>query len=129
MPQCLVRHDRPQVGAPDADVDHVADTLAGMPLPLTTADAITEGRHLVEHGVDRGHDIFAVGLDHFVLWGAQSHVQNRTLLRDVDLFPTEHGIDPLAQAGFLRQLQQKFQRLFGNSVLGIIEEICRQPRQ
>ena len=32
--QRLVRHHRPEVGAADADVDDVADRLAGVPLPL-----------------------------------------------------------------------------------------------
>ena len=58
----------------------------------------------------------------FALGGAQSHVQHRALLRDVDLLAAEHGVDALPQAGLLRQLQQQFQRLVGDAVLGIIEK-------
>ena len=58
--QRLVGHDRAEVRAADADVDDVADALAGVALPCAAADAVGEGGHLVEHGVDLGHDIFAV---------------------------------------------------------------------
>ena len=122
MPQRLVRHDRPEIGAPDADVDDVANALAGVAFPLATADAIAEGRHLVQHGVDAGNHILAVNLDDFAFGGAESHVQNRALLRDVDLLAAKHGVDPLAQAGFFGQLQQQFQCLVGDAVLGIIEK-------
>ena len=49
-------------------------------------------------------------------------MQDRALFRDVDLLPAKHGVDPLAQAGLLRQLQQQLQGLVGDAVLGIIEE-------
>ncbi len=48
----LVGHHRPEVGAADADVDDVADALAGVALPRAAADAVGEVGHLVEHGVD-----------------------------------------------------------------------------
>ena len=56
----FISHHRPQVGAADADVDHVADALARMALPVATADLAGEIRHLVQHGVDLGRHIFAV---------------------------------------------------------------------
>ena len=31
-----------------------------MPFPLAAPEAVGEIRHLVEHGVDLGHDVFAV---------------------------------------------------------------------
>jgi hypothetical protein len=42
VPQRLVGHHRPQVRAADADVDDVADALAGVALPLAAADAVGE---------------------------------------------------------------------------------------
>ena len=63
MPQGLVGHHRPQVGPADADVDDVADALAGVALPLAAADPVGEVGHLVEHGVDLRHDVFAVHHD------------------------------------------------------------------
>ena len=60
--------------------------------------------HLVEHGVDLRHDVFAVHNDGLPLGRAQSDVQNSPLLRDVDLFTPEQGIDASPLARFLRQL-------------------------
>ena len=67
MPQGLVGHHRPQVGAADADVDDVADRLAGVALPLPAAHPVGEIGHLVEHGVDLGHDVVAVHDDRLSL--------------------------------------------------------------
>src|SRR5262249_11414852 len=52
---------------------------------------------------------------------AQGDVQDRALLRDVDLVAAEHGVDVLAEAGLLGELQQKAERLVGDAVLGIVE--------
>ena len=58
--QRLVGHHRPQVRAADADVDDVADRLAGVALPLAGAHAVGERAHPVEHLVDLGDDVDAV---------------------------------------------------------------------
>ena len=63
MLERLVGHHRPEVGAADADVDDVADAFAGVALPRAAADAVREVGHLVEHGVDLGHDVLAVDED------------------------------------------------------------------
>src|ERR1700730_17602689 len=60
MLQRLVRHHGPEVGAADADVDDVAYALARMTLPLATAHTLGEVGHLVEHGMNLGHDVLAV---------------------------------------------------------------------
>ena len=95
MLECLVGHDRPKVGAADADVDHVADAFAGMAFPLAAADAVGEIGHLVEHGVDLGHDILAVHHDGCRLRRAQGHMQDGAIFCDVDLVPAEHRVDAL----------------------------------
>ncbi len=48
-------------------------------------------------------------------------MQNRALLRDVDLFAAEHGVNTVSQAGFFRELKQEFESFVGHAVLGIIE--------
>jgi hypothetical protein len=48
-------------------------------------------------------------------------VEDGPVLRDVDLLAAEHGVDPGAQAAFLRQLQKEFERFLGNAILGVIE--------
>src|SRR5258707_15656977 len=49
MLERLVGHHRPQIGAADADVDDVADWLAGVAAPRTAAYAIGKIGHAVEH--------------------------------------------------------------------------------
>ena len=100
----LVGHHRPEVGTADADVDHVADAFAGVTLPCAAPDPVGEIGHLVQHGVNLGHDVLAVNDDRRRSRRAQGHVQNGTVLRDVDLVTPEHGVDSLAQAAFPGQL-------------------------
>ena len=128
MPERLVGHHRPEVGAANADVDHVADALAGMALPRAAPDAVGEVGHLVEHGVDLGDNVLAVHDDGSVLRRAQGHMQHGAVLREVDLLPAEHGVDALAQAGFRRQLQQELEGFVGDAVLGVIQEEARRLR-
>jgi hypothetical protein len=56
----LVRHHRAEVRAADADVDDVADRLAGVSLPLARANALRERCHAVEDVVDVGDHVTAV---------------------------------------------------------------------
>src|SRR5262249_12977695 len=53
---------------------------------------------------------------------AQGRVQDGAFLGDVYLFATEHRVEPLAQAGFLRELEQQLHGLVGDAVLGVVEE-------
>ena len=99
--QRLVGHHRPEVGAADADVDDVADALAGVALPRAAADAVGEVGHPVEHRVDVGHDVLAVDDDRRASRRAQRDVQHGAVLGDVDLLAAEHRVDARAQAGLL----------------------------
>ena len=122
MLECLVGHHRPEVGAADADVDDVANAFAGVALPGAAAHPVGEVRHLVEDGVDLGHHVFAIDDDRCPFRGAQGHVQDGAVLRDVDLFTPEHGVDPRSQAGFLCQLQEELEGFVGDAILRVIEE-------
>src|SRR5436190_18935390 len=51
----------------------------------------------------------------------QCNVQNRAVLGRVDRVAGEHRIDPLAQAAFLRELDEQPERLVGDPVLGVVE--------
>ena len=53
---------------------------------------------------------------------AQGHVQDGALLRDIDFLAAKHGVDPLPQAGFFRQLKQELEGLVGDAILRVIEE-------
>src|SRR6516225_8307935 len=57
VPQRFVCHDRPKIRSADADIDYVADALAGMTLPGTAAEAMSEIRHFVEDGMDLAHQV------------------------------------------------------------------------
>ncbi len=121
MLQRLVGHDRTKVGAADADVDHIADPLAGMAFPVAAADAVGEVCHLVQNRMHVGHHIPAVDEDRSIPWRAQRHMESGPPLRDIDLLAAEHGIDALAQARLLRKLEQQLQRLVSDAVLRIVE--------
>ena len=63
LAECLIGHDRPQVRAADADIDDIANPLAGMAFPGAAAHAVCEVRHLIENGMNLGHDILPVDDD------------------------------------------------------------------
>ena len=104
--QRLVGHDRAEVGAADADVDDVADALAGVALPFAAAHSVGEGGHLVEHRMDAGDDVFAIDEDRFAFGRAQRDVQHGAVFGDVDLVAAEHGVDALLQAALLGELRR-----------------------
>ena len=72
--QRLVGHDRPQIGAADADVDHVADRLAGVAGPAAAAHLYREGGHALQDIVHLRHHVLAVHEDFGVQRRAQGHV-------------------------------------------------------
>src|SRR5438445_511118 len=61
--------------------------------------------------------------------GAQGDVQDRSPLRHVDPLSPEHGVDPRAQAGCLRQLEEEPQRLVGDAMLRVIEVDAHRLRR
>ena len=87
------------------------------PSQVAAAHLVGEPGHPVEHGVDLGHDVGAVHRDDVAPGRPQGHVQHGPVLGDVDLLALEHGLDPGAQAGLLRQLQQQPQGLVGDRCL------------
>ena len=129
VPERLIGHDRPQIGTADADVDDVADPLAGVPGPGSAAHAIRKVRHPVEHGMNLRHDVLAIDQDRRAARCAQRHVEHGSFLRDVDLLPAEHGVDPAAQAAVLRQADEQRHRLIADPVLRVVEIDARGLRR
>ena len=129
--QCLVRHHRAEVRAPDPDVDHVADRLPGVAFPIAGTHPLSERRHPVEHLVNLRDHVDAVHEQRDPLGHPQRHVQHRTVLRDVDPVTAEHHLDPLGQPGLLGERDQQVDRLVGDPVLGIVEvqarRLCPEP--
>ena len=91
--QSLVSHHRPEIGAADADIDHIPDALAGVTFPLAATHRVSEPGHPIEHGVDFRHDIFAIDNNGCAPGSTQGYVQHRTIFGDVDLVAAKHRID------------------------------------
>src|SRR5262249_40084550 len=131
MTQCFVGHDRPEVGATDADVDDVTDPLTRVSLPLTAADAVREVRHLIEHCMDMWYDVLAVHDDRCPSWRTQGNMQHSAVLGDVDLVAAEHRVDALAQTTLLGQFSEQPHRFFRDAILRVIKiqtnRLGRQP--
>ena len=51
------------------------------------------------------------------------------VFREIDLLTAEHGIDPLAQAGFLRELQEEREGFVGEAILRVIQVEARRLRR
>ena len=96
----LVRHRRPEVGAPDADVHHMSNA-------TVAAHAVRKCAHRVEHLVDGGDHVLAVDLERRPTRHSQRDVPDRTILGDVDVLTSEHGVAPLLDAGRRRELEQR----------------------
>ena len=123
--QRAIGHLGSQIGPADADIHHVADTLAGMADEGAAAQARRESGHRVEHPVDIRHHIGAVDLDAGAARRAQRDVQYRAAFRGVDLLAGEHRIAAFHHAALFGKLQQQPQRLIGDAVLRVVEEEAR----
>ena len=119
--QRAVGHLRPEIRAADADIDDIADALAGVSLPGAGPDRVGEGRHPVEHGVHFGHDVLAVDEDRLIARGPQRHMQDGAVFADVDLLASEHRVAPGGDAARLAEIDQQADGLIGDAVLGIVE--------
>ena len=49
-------------------------------------------------------------------------MQNRAVLREIDLVAAEHRVDPFPQARLLREPLEQRQRLVGDTVFRIVEK-------
>ena len=121
VPQRLVGHDRPEIRPADADVDDVADSLAGVAGPGAASNPVAEIAHAIEHAMDVRDHIVPVDDDRRRCRRSQRHVQNRAILGDVDLVAAEHGVDPPTQIRFIRELAQQPHRLVGDAMLRVVE--------
>ncbi len=119
--QRAVGHGRAEVGSADADVDHVADPLAGGPGPGARAHSRGQVVHPVQDLVDIGHHVVPIHLDHGVARGPQGDVQHRAALGDVDAVAAEHRLGTAGHAGPLRHRGQQLQGVAVDTVLGVVE--------
>ena len=121
----LVGHHRPEVGAADADVDDVANSLAGVALPGPVAHPVGEVRHLLEHRVDLGHHVLAIDDDRCAFWGAQGHVQDGSVFGDVDLLAANMASIRARRPDSSASCRSSFECFVGDAILRVIEENAR----
>ncbi len=121
MAQRLVSHHRAEVGAADADVDDVADRLAGVPGPLARAHPLAEVAHPVERLVHLLDHVDAVDDQRALARHPQRHVQHGAVLGDVDVLAGEHRFAALLDATLAGQLAEQDHRLVGDPVLREVE--------
>jgi hypothetical protein len=111
-----------QVRATNTNVDDGVDLLASVSLPLAAADLLAELLHVVEHLVDALDDALAIDLHLLVGRVAESDMVDGAVLSEVDLLTSEHVIAELLEASLFRKLDQELQCLFGDKVLGEVEQ-------
>src|SRR5216683_4286854 len=121
VPHCIVSYGWTQVGAANTDVNDIAHALAGIPSPGAAPHAVREVCHLIQHCVYLGYHVLTIDEDCFLLWGAQSHMEDRAILRNVNLVPQKHSLDAFAQARILSQCQEQPQRLIRDAVLRVVQ--------
>jgi hypothetical protein len=122
MPQSFIGHYRAEIGSADADIDNVADALAGVSFPSATTDAVAERRHFIEDGVNVRDHVFAIDKNGLAFGGAKSYVQDSAIFSDIDFITAEHGIDMVLQTGFLGEIEKQLESFIGDAILRIIEE-------
>ncbi len=70
----LRRHDGPQVGAADTDINDIFDGFTAVAEPLPAANLIAKIGHFLEDGPNFRHDVVPVGHDWLVGLVTQSGV-------------------------------------------------------
>jgi hypothetical protein len=71
--------------------------------------------------MDTGNNVVAINNDLGITWLPERRVEDSPLLRDVDLFAAEHGVDLAVQIDFIRQREEQRQRLVRDALLRVIE--------
>ena len=122
MPQRLIGHNRPKVGATNADVHNVSNASPRVALPCTAPHLVSKVRHLIEHSVYQGNHVFAIDDDGRRARGAEGHVQYSAIFGDIDSVTSKHRVDSRTQATLLGKSHQEFESLVGDAILRVIEE-------
>ena len=122
MFQGLVRHDGAKVRAADPDINDGLDALSRVSFPMAVTDTPRKIGHFIEHGMDLRYDVLAVHRNRFALRRTKRDMQNGPIFGHIDLFAPEHGVDPRAQAGLLRQIDQELERFVRDAVFRIVQE-------
>src|SRR4030095_7694814 len=99
-------HDRPEIRATDTNVDNVANTLPSVALPRAAPHAAGKVGHLVEDGMHLWNNVLAIDNDRSPSLGTECHMKHCAVFGNVDLFASEHGVDPLTQPRLICELHE-----------------------
>lgn len=110
-------HEWTQIGATDANVDHIGDLFAGAASPYARDDLVGELLHMRQLSAYIGHHILAIKEHGFPTAITQGRMQNSTIFGYIDVLSTEHGIPCRLNASHLRQLQQQRPYFLIHSIL------------
>ncbi|MNZ72355.1 hypothetical protein D3C78_907330 [compost metagenome] len=116
-------HFGPQMGAADADVDHIGDVGHGPHLLRQGQHRVQGAVHLVQglaHRCRHGRDRRLRTQQAAIAWHAQQPVHGRALFGGVDRLPGEHALALRGQGAFLRQCGQQLLGVGRDAVLGQI---------
>ena len=119
--QGLVGHDRPEVGAADANIDYVSDALAGMAFPRAAANLVGELRPSCRARREPRHDVLP-STKICSPFGARK-ATCRTARCSVTLIFSPANMASMCwrRRGLLRKLNEQPHRLAGDSVLRVIK--------
>ena len=97
----MASHQRTQVGAADADIDHIGDRLAAVAAPLLLMDACNQPRHLVQILMHRINTAALNTLSNLSTLATGRHpeqgMQCSTRFRAVDRLAAKQRLDPVTQ--------------------------------
>ena len=121
-PEGLADHRRAEVGAADAEVDHGRDRLPGEPGPAALTYRLRKRPHLLEHGSDIRHHVFALEPDRAAAAVAEGDVEDRPALGPVELLAAEHRPPGLRHPACAGELEEQPHRRVVDAVLRVVEE-------
>ncbi len=113
-------HDRcrPQIGAPNADIDHIGDGTSVIAAPFPRTNLIDKDLHAFQNLLYFGADVLSLYLQGWgILPRTQGHVKYGPMFRPVDEVACKHSLDGLWKIGLSGQIQKKIQGLDGNEIL------------
>ena len=119
--QRLVRHHRPQVRAADADVDDVADRLAGVAEPLAAAHALANSAIRSSTSCTSGTTSSPSTTSERPAASAAPRAAPARFSVTLICSPRNIASRRVGQVALLRQLDQQPQRLVRDALLGVVE--------
>jgi hypothetical protein len=92
-------------------------------------DPVGEITHLGEDRLHVADDVLPVDMQHTARWHAQCHVEDRPVLRRVDVVAGEHRVAMRGDVGGVGQIHEEAKRQVGHPLLGVVEDQVRRPRR